>query len=61
MVFHREHTVSHRTLNNPRGEHIRMARELEELGYGALWFGEPGKVDPQFVLECDIPSFGGDR
>jgi hypothetical protein len=25
-----------------------------------LWFGEPGKVDPQFVLECDIPSFGGE-
>ena len=26
----------------------------------ALWFGEPGKADPQFAVECDIPSFGGE-
>jgi hypothetical protein len=26
----------------------------------ALWFGEPGRVDPQFVVKCESPSFGGE-
>jgi hypothetical protein len=26
----------------------------------ALWFGQPGKADPQFAVECDISSFGGE-
>ncbi len=26
----------------------------------ALWFGAPRAVDPRFVVECEIPSFGGE-